>query len=542
MESKIHTHVPYVRVQCDWETFLRPNPQQQCVSQTSSSTSTDSDDVDTVSPITPLPSTTEFWLSSGIIDKDGNSSEVDCSVCVNQTTPCENDLVVSVSLKDTTHSNVLAAQKVDKMHDSKSDSDLYWTRDWLESKVPIPTQSTAAATVSTMTTTANTASTASANPDQAQERDKAIIVKQHYPLSAKNDKFDVTILSAHRMHVACSTTGADAMIYAPAQSLSTLHGRTPHPIFDIDFSPEPLVERSSHLCVSCSTDGSVRAWDSTTGQLCRDMEGHVGDVNVSRFFPSGQVVLTGGADTVLRLWYLNLTDATVDKPHSGACVATLKGHQGAVFDAAMIGRGRQLYSTSRDGTMRLWDVSTQAAVHTYEPNKGALFDAPPVNTCTLLHNSTSTDVDESKIVCIAGLSNGAVVQVDPRTDAVIPLVRFTSHSAINTVATYASNRVYLGDDSGVLRVLDTRKMSHTLLSFQRSDAAIRHICAVSPVLLWCANNDGEVCLWDIDRKHIASELSGSDCDQVYKLAMSPTGSTVVTAGEDGTARVFRDVR
>ena len=49
----------------------------------------------------------------------------------------------------------------------------------------------------------------------------------------------------------------------------------------------------------------------------RKLEGHFGDVYSCRFFPSGVVVLTGGADTQVKVW----------SAESGQCAATLRGHQ-----------------------------------------------------------------------------------------------------------------------------------------------------------------------------------------------------------------------
>jgi proteasomal ATPase-associated factor 1 len=46
------------------------------------------------------------------------------------------------------------------------------------------------------------------------------------------------------------------------------------------------------------------------------------DINTSRFFPSGKVVLSGGADFALRIWDLN----------TGNCAAMLKGHTKGNFD------------------------------------------------------------------------------------------------------------------------------------------------------------------------------------------------------------------
>ena len=48
----------------------------------------------------------------------------------------------------------------------------------------------------------------------------------------------------------------------------------------------------------------------------RNLEGHVGDVYTCRFFPSGIVVLSGGADMRLKIW----------SAEDGSCPRTLIGH------------------------------------------------------------------------------------------------------------------------------------------------------------------------------------------------------------------------
>ncbi len=45
--------------------------------------------------------------------------------------------------------------------------------------------------------------------------------------------------------------------------------------------------------------------------------GHAGDVYTCRFFPSGVVVLSGSADTQLKIW----------SAETGKCAATLAGHR-----------------------------------------------------------------------------------------------------------------------------------------------------------------------------------------------------------------------
>ena len=52
--------------------------------------------------------------------------------------------------------------------------------------------------------------------------------------------------------------------------------------------------------------------------LQHNLQGHISDVNTCRFFPSGKVVLSGGADLRLKIW----------SAEDGSCPVTLKGHTG----------------------------------------------------------------------------------------------------------------------------------------------------------------------------------------------------------------------
>lgn len=69
----------------------------------------------------------------------------------------------------------------------------------------------------------------------------------------------------------------------------------------------------------------------------RELEGHLFDAYTCRLFPSGVVVLSGGADMQLRIW-----DAA-----TGLCPVVLKGHVGTIMDTAIVDRGRNVISVSK---------------------------------------------------------------------------------------------------------------------------------------------------------------------------------------------------
>nr|CDS25921.1 proteasomal ATPase associated factor 1 [Hymenolepis microstoma] len=129
------------------------------------------------------------------------------------------------------------------------------------------------------------------------------------------------------------------------------------------------VNSSGGLAVSATSDGKVLLWETRSSDVRRIFDGHASEVYVSRFFPSGLVVLTGGADMQLRIWCAV----------TGSCGAVLRaglggtdqsisgdkepgGHRSGVLDVDFIDRGRNIISLDRGGWLRLWDVSTQIAI------------------------------------------------------------------------------------------------------------------------------------------------------------------------------------
>ncbi|KAJ5076515.1 thyroid hormone up-regulated protein [Anaeramoeba ignava] len=133
-----------------------------------------------------------------------------------------------------------------------------------------------------------------------------------------------------------------------------VHGTEPkkQAILSIDISPQ------SQLTVSGSTNGSLKVFETETGEIRRDLVGHIMGVSVAKFFPSGQVVLSGGEDFRLRIWDIS----------DGECEAVFVGHKSRVNAAAFIERGRNILSTSNDGSSRLWNSGTEQQIALFSRN------------------------------------------------------------------------------------------------------------------------------------------------------------------------------
>lgn len=123
------------------------------------------------------------------------------------------------------------------------------------------------------------------------------------------------------------------------------HGQS---VLATQFSPS-----SSSRMVTGSGDGIARIWDCDTGTPFKKLEGHRSWVLAVSYSPDGTMIATGSYDNTVRVW-----EAKTGKPIGGP----FKGHTKWVtslawepFHLQMPGRPR-LASSSKDGTVRIWDV------------------------------------------------------------------------------------------------------------------------------------------------------------------------------------------
>jgi ribosome assembly protein 4 len=76
--------------------------------------------------------------------------------------------------------------------------------------------------------------------------------------------------------------------------ITTLRGHV-QSVYQISFSSD------SRLLVSGSADSTVKVWNLSKRQLLNDLPGHADEVYAVDWSPDGQKVATGGKDRVLKL-------------------------------------------------------------------------------------------------------------------------------------------------------------------------------------------------------------------------------------------------
>jgi WD40 repeat protein len=111
-----------------------------------------------------------------------------------------------------------------------------------------------------------------------------------------------------------------------------------------------------------------------TPQLVRVLTGHAGGVTAVAVTPDGRHAVSGSYDHTVRVWDLS----------SGAPLHTLEGHADAVWAVAVTPDGRHAVSGSRDRTVRVWDLSTGDCVALVSVDAGALSLALAAGAATRL--------------------------------------------------------------------------------------------------------------------------------------------------------------
>jgi WD40 repeat protein len=113
--------------------------------------------------------------------------------------------------------------------------------------------------------------------------------------------------------------------------------------FNLAFSPD-----GRHL-VAGGEKNTVGIWDVQTGEEIRILEGHSGDVCAAAFSPDpgGRWVASAGEDTTVKIW----------DSRTGRLVRSFRGHTRLVTSIAFSPDGRLLLSGSRDGTVKVWDLT-----------------------------------------------------------------------------------------------------------------------------------------------------------------------------------------
>lgn len=140
--------------------------------------------------------------------------------------------------------------------------------------------------------------------------------------------------------------------------------------------------------LTASSDETARLWDTATGREIVRYIGHAASIDYAAFSPDCLRIVTASQDNTARVWDAN----------TGTQVSILRGLNRPITFAIFTPDGRHIVTESADYTVTLWDIDTAAAVTVLDHTAFGLSDA-------------SLSPDGSRIVAAAGFGTVRVWDV-----------------------------------------------------------------------------------------------------------------------------------
>ncbi len=298
--------------------------------------------------------------------------------------------------------------------------------------------------------------------------------------------------------------------------------RSERPLYFVRFSPD------GRLVAASGADGQIRLFDATTLKPDSNYPAGQGEVNGLDFSPDSSTLASAGDDGTVLLWNLR----------NGVEQLRFRAHAGLAFQAVFAQGGRLLATCGNESAIRLWNVA----------------DGSPLRD--LKHHSETVEaIALSTSGVLAAVSrDGQGSLWDLEKQLRIGSLALTPKSVFNSVAFSPSGYfIAAGQVNGMLSL--RRSGDASLIACQTLPDAIQCIAfspATSDHSHWVAVGDrnGGIHLLPVDDVHAANGIMPASPQfqpghqwiahesRVYSLAFNPSGTRLLTAGEDGLLKVW----
>jgi WD40 repeat protein len=264
------------------------------------------------------------------------------------------------------------------------------------------------------------------------------------------------------------------------------------------------------------------------------------EVRAVAFSPDGKQIVSGDLDNNLRRWDINIgiqTGKSFTKHKNSTWSVAISpdgGHKNPIWSVAISPDGKQIISSSRDNTLRRWDVSTGKQIG--EPlngHKGSVF--------SVAFNRDGTKIvsgSRDKTLQLWDASNGKPIDKP-----------FVGHEDEVWSVAFSPNgqKIVSGSSDHTLRLWDTKKHQKILPTFRGHLDGVNSV-AFSPdgQKIVSGSDDKTLRLWDANNgKPLRNPITGKPIaplvgheKEVLSVAFSPDGQKIVSGSRDNTLRLW----
>jgi WD40 repeat protein len=269
--------------------------------------------------------------------------------------------------------------------------------------------------------------------------------------------------------------------------------------------------------VSGSDDRTLKVWDLASGELVQTLEGHADAITAIAITPDGARAVSACRDQTIKVWNLG----------AAAAAPGQVGHAAAVTAVTVVPGGMRAITAGDDYTVRIWDLERGELVKSIDTGptleEDVLAPGPVWAMASTPDGTRVVSISRHLTVRVWRLEDGALLT--------------TSRSDVRDAIVILDDRrvVFAGEDG--LQVLDysTGEQIATLDGHVGAVTAIAAMPGSSQVV--SAGEDGTLRLWDLDRVAELRVFEGHE-GIVTSVAATSDGAHLVSGGADATVKVW----
>jgi len=343
-------------------------------------------------------------------------------------------------------------------------------------------------------------------------------------------------------------------------------------VYSVAFSP------NGKTIASASVDGTIKLWDTATGQLLRTLQGHTSNVNSIAFSPDGKTIVSASSDATIKIWDIATGDVlrsidaqgpvdavafspdgksiatgsshnpqhsvtfvggapeadTVPPPPdtgyavklwdtaTGNLLRTFTGHTGDVRSVAFSPDGTTIASGSDDNTIRLWNTATGQLLHTLTGHTASV-------------DSVAFSPDGKTIV--SGSDDNSLKLWDPSQGTLLRTL--TGHTSdVYSVAFSPDGKTIASGSADQTIDLWNPATGHIVRTMGGDDEEVKCVnFSPDSKTLATGNYASTVILWNTASGNEIRTLNGT-VSQTNAIKFSPNGKTIAASAYDGTVHLW----